>query len=246
MPNQQLLDYIEFKSKQGVSNEEIKKLLLEAGWKGEDIDNAFVYLDKNNINTITNKISENVDIRKINYSENVSGFILILATGFLSFIFLSTISYRYTYFVVLVFMFTALLYLFFNKKQKINILDQNNTKITLVDKIMSFIYLFLLLILLFVVICSTAYLFVISNSKNSSGLDIIFPLYIMALSIPLLCIFSILGLVGSKKKISNFKTNNLSVPFYFKFLHFVSKYSLLLIGLLVLVLILLRIFIIFI
>lgn len=51
MPNQQLLDYIDFKSKQGTSNDEIKKLLLESGWKGEDIDAGFVYLNNQNKNS---------------------------------------------------------------------------------------------------------------------------------------------------------------------------------------------------
>jgi hypothetical protein len=48
MPNQQLLDYIDFKSKQGTSNEDIKKLLLDASWKEEDIDAGFVYLNNQN------------------------------------------------------------------------------------------------------------------------------------------------------------------------------------------------------
>ena len=50
MPNQQLLDYIDFKIKSGTPNDEIKKLLLESGWKQEDIDAGFVYLSNQNQN----------------------------------------------------------------------------------------------------------------------------------------------------------------------------------------------------
>jgi len=69
MPNQQLLDYINFKIKNGTPNEETKKLLLSSGWKEEDIDNAFIYIN-NKIQSVNTESINNQPLEKPKYNVN--------------------------------------------------------------------------------------------------------------------------------------------------------------------------------
>lgn len=323
MPNQQLLDYVNFKSKQGISNEEIKKLLLEAGWKDEDINNGFDYINKSNINNTSVQVDGEVDTSDRNKSdskEKTKGFILIIIIGFfLSFLFGPTLlglpekillsklgkspeDLTYadvkkekemfpmkatwgemkpdgTYTVLnqqelqeiedynnkqmgnimarrnqqakipsnifwniisffsaqITVIIIAILYFIFYRKDKIIISkNEDNVKTTLVDKIISFIYIIVLLILLLVIIASVVFLFK-TSMKHSSGLEALLPLYVIVFSLPLLVIFTILGIRGSRKKISDLKINNILVPFYIRFLYFLSKSSLIFTGLLIVI-----------
>jgi MFS family permease len=57
MANQELIDYIKGRLNEGVSKEEIKNSLLGAGWKEEDINDAFFFVSNKNQDVVNSSLN---------------------------------------------------------------------------------------------------------------------------------------------------------------------------------------------
>jgi len=57
MANQELIEYIKGRLNEGVSKEEIKNSLLGAGWKEEDINDAFFFVSNENQDVVNSSLN---------------------------------------------------------------------------------------------------------------------------------------------------------------------------------------------
>ncbi len=232
MPNQQLLDYINFKIKSGTSNEDTKKLLLESGWKEEDIDNAFAY--ENNISR-PEVININLENESKNKSKKMSNWILalllILASFILSFglmfVFKSSSIVNIFGSVIRVFLIVGLIYIFLFRKVENNLqnIEEKNIQLTSINNIISLIYNFIFFISVLIIIALSVYSFGTNNNDGGLGFVII-----GGIVLNVLIVSSIIMFLSSKNKVFYMKNKGVNIPKYFSLSYNLSKYSLIVTG----------------
>lgn len=231
MPNQQLLDYVNFKSKQGISKEEIKKILLESGWKEEDIDVAFNYRNNTNAPEIVNSINNDTNKKK-QMSNWILALLLIVSCQILTFVsfllFKSSNIMNIFGSVMRIFLIASLIYIFIFRKVKNNLqnIEEKNIRISSVNKIMSWIYIVYFLISIIITALASISLF----NTPRGGFNGILEITVIAVTLNILILFSIIIFLGSKNKIIRMEDQNLSIPYYFKLTNKISEYFLIIIS----------------